>query len=59
MKMDTVAVNKESRIFVPVRFVAEALGAWVGFNVAQIYQTLSHKTAKSTKSLKSLYGLTL
>lgn len=41
VKMDTVAVNKESRTFVPVRFVAEALGAWVGysdlFNTAQIY----------------------
>lgn len=39
--MDTKAVLKDGRTFVPVRFVAEALGAWVGysdlFNTAQIY----------------------
>ena len=39
--MDTKAVLKDDRTFVPVRFVAEALGAWVGysdlFNTAQIY----------------------
>jgi hypothetical protein len=40
--MDTAADNKDSRTFVPIRFVAEALGAWVGysdlFNTVQIYQ---------------------
>lgn len=39
--MDTKAVLKDSRTYVPVRYVAEALGAWVGysdlFNTAQIY----------------------
>ncbi|MEA4894659.1 MAG: copper amine oxidase N-terminal domain-containing protein [Oscillospiraceae bacterium] len=39
--MDTQAVLKDSRTFVPVRYVAEALGAYVGysdlFNTAQIY----------------------
>lgn len=39
--MDTEAVLKDGRTFVPVRYVAEALGAWVGysdlFNTAQIY----------------------
>ena len=39
--MDTKAVLKDNRTFVPVRYVAEALGAWVGysdlFNTAQIY----------------------
>ncbi|MEG1764723.1 MAG: copper amine oxidase N-terminal domain-containing protein, partial [Oscillospiraceae bacterium] len=39
--MDTQAVLKDGRTFVPVRFVAEALDAWVGYsdiyNTAQIY----------------------
>ncbi|MEG1242605.1 MAG: copper amine oxidase N-terminal domain-containing protein, partial [Oscillospiraceae bacterium] len=39
--MDTKALLKDGRTFVPVRFVAESLGAWVGysdlFNTAQIY----------------------
>ena len=39
--MDTVAEIAEGRTLVPVRFVAEALGAWVGYsdlyNTAQIY----------------------
>jgi len=39
--MDTKAVLKDSRTYVPVRYVAEALGAWVGysdlFNTVQIY----------------------
>jgi len=30
--MDTVALLKESRTFVPVRFVSEALGATVKWN---------------------------
>lgn len=29
--MDTKAVLKDNRTFVPVRYVAEALGAWVGY----------------------------
>lgn len=39
--MDTTAVSKDSRTYVPIRYVAEALGAWVGysslFNTVQIY----------------------
>lgn len=42
VQMDTVAVGRDGRTFIPVRFVAEALGAWVGysdlFTTAQIYQ---------------------
>ena len=42
VKMDTVAVNKDGRTMIPVRFVAEALGATVDwsskyYNCAQIY----------------------
>lgn len=39
--MDTKAVLRYNRTYVPVRYVAEALGAWVGYsdlyNIAQIY----------------------
>lgn len=38
VKMDTVAVLKSARTYVPVRFVAEALGAYVEFS--EIYQTV-------------------
>ena len=37
IKMDTVAVNKDGRTMVPVRFVAEALGANVDWS--QMYRT--------------------
>lgn len=30
--MDTMAVNDQSRTYVPIRYVAEALGAYVGFS---------------------------
>ena len=30
--MDTVAVLSQDRTYVPIRFVAEALGAWVGYS---------------------------
>ncbi len=36
--MDTQAVLKDSRTFVPIRYVAEALGAWVGWSNA--YKTV-------------------
>ncbi len=36
--MDTQAVLKDSRTFVPIRYVAEALGAWVGWSDA--YKTV-------------------
>jgi hypothetical protein len=42
IKMDTVAVLKDDRTYVPIRFVAETLGAWVGYsdlyNAVQIYR---------------------
>lgn len=38
VKMDTVAVLKYARTYVPVRFVAEALGAYVEFS--EVYQTV-------------------
>lgn len=41
IKMDTRAVLKDGRTFVPVRYVAQTLGAWVGYSdlysTAQIY----------------------
>ncbi len=36
--MDTQAVLKDSRTFVPIRYVAESLGAWVGWSNA--YKTV-------------------
>ncbi|MPM72699.1 hypothetical protein SDC9_119675 [bioreactor metagenome] len=42
VKMDTAAIIKEERTYVPIRFVAEALGAWVSysdlFTTVQIYR---------------------
>ena len=42
VKMDTQAVLANERTYVPIRFVAEALGAWVGysdlFTTVQIYK---------------------
>lgn len=42
VKMDTAAIINEERTYVPIRFVAEALGAWVSysdlFNTVQIYK---------------------
>ena len=42
--MDTVAINKDSRIFVPARFVANALGASVEWDAAT--KTVSIFTVK-------------
>lgn len=40
--MDTEAIIRENRTYVPIRFVAESLGAWVGysdlFTTVQIYK---------------------
>ena len=40
--MDTAAVIREERTYIPIRYVAEALGAWVGysplFTTVQIYR---------------------
>lgn len=42
VKMDTAAIISEERTYVPIRYVAEALGAWVGysdlFTTVQIYR---------------------
>jgi hypothetical protein len=42
VKMDTAAIIREERTYVPIRYVAEALGAWVGysdlFSTVQIYK---------------------
>jgi hypothetical protein len=42
VKMDTAALIREERTYVPIRYVAEALGAWVGysdlFTTVQIYR---------------------
>jgi len=32
VKMDTMAINKYDRTYVPIRYVAESLGSWVGFS---------------------------
>lgn len=42
IKMDTAAIIREERTYVPIRYVAEALGAWVSysdlFTTVQIYR---------------------
>jgi hypothetical protein len=42
VKMDTAAIIRDERTYVPIRFVAEAVGAWVGysnlFTTVQIYR---------------------
>ncbi|SBW01102.1 exported hypothetical protein [uncultured Eubacteriales bacterium] len=42
VKMDTAAISREERTYVPIRYVAEALGAWVSysdlFTTVQIYR---------------------
>lgn len=42
VKMDTTAIISEERTYVPIRYVAESLGAWVGysnlFTTVQIYK---------------------
>lgn len=42
VEMDTAAIIREERTYVPIRFVAQALGAWVGysnlFTTVQIYR---------------------
>jgi len=48
-QMDTVALLKESRTFVPVRFVSEALGATVNWNanIKTVYIDMNGGTAPS------------
>ncbi len=51
--MDTQAVLKDSRTFVPIRYVAESLGAWVGWSNA--YKTVEivkgHLTPEEDREL--------
>jgi hypothetical protein len=60
VKMDTAAVISEERTYVPIRFVAEALGAWVGysdlFNTVQIYK--DKLTPAEIDRLHSYYDMT-
>ncbi len=56
VKMDTAAVLKENRTFVPIRFVAEALGAYVDYSgtyrMVGIYSDVL--TAEQIASLQAL-----
>lgn len=58
--MDTEAVLKNERTFIPVRYVGEALGAWVGYsdlmNTAQIYDDVL--TPEEITRLHSYYDMT-
>lgn len=54
--MDTVAVGKDGRTFVPIRFVAEALGAYVDYaslNMTVDIQCDGAFTAEEIKKLRS------
>jgi len=55
VKMDTVAVNKYDRTYVPIRYVAESLGAWVGF--ASKYATVQiYKDVLAPEEITRLHG---
>lgn len=60
VKMDTQAVLANSRTYVPIRYVAEALGAWVGysnlFSTVQIYRDVL--TPAEITRLHSYYDMT-
>lgn len=60
VKMDTVAIISEERTYVPIRFVAEALGAWVGysdlFSTVQIYRDVL--TPEEIDRLHRYYDMT-
>jgi len=57
--MDTAAVIREERTYVPIRYVAEALGAWVGysplFTTVQIYKDVL--TPEEITRLHSYYDM--
>lgn len=59
VQMDTKAVLSEDRTYVPIRFVAESLGAWVGysdlFNTVQIYRDVL--TPEEITRLHSYYDM--
>lgn len=58
--MDTEAIISESRTYVPIRFVAESLGAWVSysdlFSTVQIYKDVL--TPEEIDRLHSYYDMT-
>jgi len=60
VKMDTAAVNKYDRTYVPIRYVAESLGAWVGFaskySTVQIYK--DKLSPEEITRLHSYYDMT-
>lgn len=60
VKMDTAAIIREGRTYVPIRFVAEVLGAWVGysdlFTTVQIYKDVL--TPADITRLHSYYDMT-
>lgn len=60
VKMDTQAVLAEDRTYVPIRYVAEALGAWVSysdlFTTVQIYRDVL--TPEEITRLHSYYDMT-
>lgn len=57
--MDTVAIIREERTYVPIRYVAEALGAWVSysnlFSTVQIYRDVL--TPEEIDRLHSYYDM--
>ena len=58
--MDTAAIIREERTYVPIRYVAEALGAWVGysdlFTTVQIYRDVL--TPEEITRLHNYYDMT-
>lgn len=59
VKMDTAAIIREERTYVPIRYVAEALGAWVSysdlFTTVQIYKDVL--TPEEITRLHSYYDM--
>lgn len=59
VQMDTQAVLSNGRTYVPIRYVAEALGAWVGysplFTTVQIYKDIL--TSEEITRLHSYYDM--
>jgi len=59
VKMDTAAIIREERTYVPIRYVAEALGAWVSysdlFTTVQIYRNVL--TPEEITRLHSYYDM--
>ena len=54
--MDTAAVLRDSRTYVPIRFVAEALGAYVDYS--DVYRTVGiYSDVLTSEQIKMLQGL--